>query len=190
MKPKLTLLLLFALFFAPMLIAVVLHSEWVDWQPSPDRSHGQLLDPVVALQPFSLSTALGQPVERQDLVGRWHVAYLRAGPCEADCLERLQLMRQIRVAQDRHRPDIGLLYATDADLPESVARQIAGLDPSFVAFNGGAGRQLLEQFPGADAGGFYIVDPDANIIEQFGLEADPNGIRKDLRRLLTWTVRE
>lgn len=190
MKPKLTLLLLFALFFAPMLIAVALHSEWVDWQPSPDRSHGQLLDPVVELQPFTLQTALGEPLGLQDLAGRWQMAYMQPGPCEADCLDRLQLLRQIRVSQDRHRPDIGLVYATDAQVPETLARQIVSLDASFAAFGGDAGRQLLAQFPGADAGGFYIVDPSGNIIERFGIDADPNGIRKDLRRLLTWTVRE
>jgi len=46
MKSKMTLIALFALFFTPMLLAVLLHSEWVDWRAAPEKAHGELVSPV------------------------------------------------------------------------------------------------------------------------------------------------
>ena len=49
MKSKMTLIALFAMFFTPMLVAVLLHSEWVDWRAAPEKAHGELVSPVVPL---------------------------------------------------------------------------------------------------------------------------------------------
>ena len=190
MNPRLTLILLFALFLTPILIAVLLNSRWVDWEPAPERSHGELIEPVVPLPEFELATADGRSVSREALRDRWILLQVEPGACDADCEQRAYLLRQIRAAQNRHVPDIDLLMLTGQAPDAALGQRIRELDPVFDVVGGPSAGVLRGVIPGADQGGFYIVDPDGNIMERFGLETDPTGIRKDLRRLLTWTVRE
>lgn len=190
MKAKLTLILLFALFLAPILIAVLLNSRWVDWEPAPERSHGELIEPVVPLPDFELQTPDGSSVSRAGLLERWVLVQVEPGACEADCLERAFLLRQIREAQNRHIPDIALLLLTEQAPDAELGARLRALDPVFDVIGGPDAAPLLAAIPDTTAGGFYIVDPEGNIMEYFGSDADPTGIRKDLRRLLTWTVRE
>lgn len=190
MKAKLTLILLFALFLAPIAVAVLLNSEWIEWEPAPERSHGQLIDPVVPLPDFELTGADGAPLLRSQFDERWILMQVEPGGCDSECEQRAYLMRQIRASQNRHVPDIALMLLTEGTPDRVTADRILALDPAFRIAGGPGSEALRAVIPNADAGGFYIVDPDGNIMERFGLEADPTGVRKDLRRLLTWTVRE
>lgn len=190
MKPKVTLILLFALFLAPILVAVVLNSKWVDWDPAPERSHGELIDPVVPLPAFELTGADGRALTRDEFSERWILLQVEPGACDAACEERAYLMRQIRASQNRHIPDVALLLLTGAVPDPATVERVKALDPVFRVAGGPGAEALRAAIPGVEQGGFYIVDPDGNIMERFGLDADPTGVRKDLRRLLTWTVRE
>jgi hypothetical protein len=190
MNNKLVLIALFAVFFAPVLVAIVLHSEWVSWQAAPDKAHGELVEPVVPLGEFELPDAAGRTRTPADLTGRWQLVHARPGGCGDACVETVSLMHNIRLAQDRHRDDVGLVLLTGAELEPATRERLAEFDASLVAFDGEAGEALLQRFPALAPGAFYIVDPEANIMERFGPGANLNGIRKDLDRLLTWTVRE
>lgn len=190
MKSKLTLIALFGLFLAPVLIAVVLNSQWVDWRASPDRSHGELIEPVQPLGAFTLIDAGGETRSLSDFTERWQLVHEISADCDEDCKDRIFMMRQIRAAQDRHIPDVGLIVLSDGRISDELREQIEGLDATFVIFDDAAGRELSARFPGDGEGFFYILDPAGNIIERFENTADPTGIRKDLHRLLTWTVRE
>jgi cytochrome oxidase Cu insertion factor (SCO1/SenC/PrrC family) len=190
MKARLTLILLFALFLAPILVAVLLNSRWIDWEPAPDRSHGILIEPVVPLPAFEIATADGETVNREALLGRWILVQIEPGTCDEACRQRAYLLRQVRAGQNRHVPDIDLLMITGSPPDAGLSEQIRSLDPVFDVIGGPAVEPILASFPESEGGGFYIVDPDGNIMERFGSDTDPTGIRKDLRRLLTWTVRE
>lgn len=189
-RNRLTLIALFALFFVPILAAVLLHSEWITWQADPDRAHGELIQPVVPLGEFRLTDAEGRSRTADDLVGRWQLVHVALDGCNAACLDRLILMRNLRIAQDRHADEIGLLLITNAEFDEPAPTPLGGHDAGWTIFDGAAGAQLLARFPEAADGTFYIVDPEANIMERFPPGVDLNDVRKDLDRLLTWTVRE
>ena len=96
----------------------------------------------------------------------------------------------IRSAQDRRAAEAALVLITDQTLDPSLTEQLQRIDNTWTIFTGDAGAALLTRFPDPDPRAFYIVDPEANIIERFGPDADLTGIRKDFDRLLTWTVRE
>jgi len=85
---------------------------------------------------------------------------------------------------------VGLVLLSATALDDATRERIAALDPSWLIFDGNAAGKLIERIPDPAPGTLYIVDPEANIIERFAPGVDLNGVRKDLDRLLTWTVRE
>jgi len=190
MKSKMTLIALFALFFTPILVAVLLHSEWVDWRAEPEKAHGELVAPVVPLREFDLRDAGGDARDLDDLLGQWQLAFIAPGRCGSDCLETAGLMHNIRLAQDRRASQVGLVLLSAVQLEDETRKRIIALDPSWLVFDGEAAASLIKRMPGPAPGTIYIVDPEANIMERFAPGADLNGVRKDLDRLLTWTVRE
>jgi len=190
LKGRMVLILLAALFFTPILIALLLNSRWVDWQAAPERAHGDLLQPVVPLGPFRLDDAGGRARSLEDLRGTWHIAMLRHSACDSACDGQLELMHNIRLAQDRRADEVGLLWITSEPVTAARVEQLRAQDPRWMVFDGASGAALAERFPLDGPGAFYIVDPDGNIMERFTLDTDLNGLRKDLDRLLTWTRRE
>jgi cytochrome oxidase Cu insertion factor (SCO1/SenC/PrrC family) len=190
MKSRLTLIALFAVFFAPVVAAVLLHSQWISWQAPPAKAHGELIEPVVPLGTFRLADAAGNETTLDDLTGRWQLVYTTRETCGGACVETLSLMHNIRLAQDRHMDEVGLVVLSQRELDDGTLARLRAMDRGWHLFDGDAGSALLARFPDVQSGAFYIVDPDGNIMERFDPGADLNGVRKDLDRLLTWTVRE
>lgn len=187
---KLTIIGLFAVFLLPAILALLLHSQWLDWTPESSRAHGELIEPVVPLPRFSADSSFG-PVASDDLEGNWQLVHVTPGACREACLEALYWLRQVRRAQDRHQPDISLLLVTGVPLEPEWSEQIRQLSDHYRVVDGDQGNTLVGVFPGPTGEpSSYIMDPETNIIMRYPVEADPTGIRRDLRRLLTWTHRD
>lgn len=179
MKSRLTLFALVLLFFTPILVAVLLNSRWLDWDPAPGRSHGDLVEPVIDL---------GDHLPGTGWTGKWYLVRRIDAACDSDCIESLYWLRQARAAQDRHVPDVGLLVVAPNALDAPVRDAIRRLSPVWRIVDGPAGEALIRVLPGGSGNPeTYIMDPETNIMMRYPAGTDPNGIRKDLDRLLTWT---
>lgn len=185
---KTTLIAVLIVFFAPVLLAVLLNSQWLDWRPGETRNHGELIEPPPRFGAFELETAAGHTLTRADLAGQWQLLHYRSGACEEDCLDALYWLRQVRKAQDRHQPELGLMVVTPSRVDAATLAAIDELAGDFRVVHAEAGRELAQTLPdrGSEAIS-YIVDPDGHIILRYPPEADFNGMRRDLKRLLTWT---
>lgn len=191
MKRKLLIITVVLAFTAPILIATLMHSQWLTWQPDATRNHGTLVQPVVLLPDFEHPTATGETLSRSDLMDQWQLVHLRHSPCDEQCLEAAYWLRQVRRAQDRHQPEVALLLISTTTLDDQSIEAIRDVSERFRIIDGPAGQELARAFP--DAGperSSYILDPMANIILQYAADADPNDLRRDLDRLLTWTQRD
>ncbi len=188
---RVAIVAVFAAFLIPVVLATLMHSQWFDWELSSGRNHGELIDPVIELDDFSVQDARNQTVALATLRDRWQLIYVTSGVCDDACLENLYWLRQVRLAQNRHVPDIGLLFASAQEQSAETLEAIYALAADFVVLEGDSADPLLTQLPEPDRqGGFYIGDPLNNIILTYPNGADHNGIRRDLRRLLTWTQRD
>lgn len=189
---KVVIILVFVAFGAPVLIATLLHSEWFDPSLGATRNHGELVQPVIELPAdWVIQRDDGTKFGQVDLLDRWHLVHLRNEACDEACLEALYWLRQVRRAQDRHQPDVGLLLVSQAPLDAETRARVLELADDFMIADGGAAASLVAAFPaGTEGPSSYILDPMANIILRYSNDADPNGIRRDLRRLLTWTQRD
>lgn len=185
---KTTVFAVLALFLTPIVVAVLLNSQWLDWQPGSTRNYGELLEPAVRLPEFELSTASGESVTRDTLAGQWQLLHYRPAGCDESCLESLYWMRQIRLAQDRHQPEVALMLVTPGEVEDRVLDEIHRLAPDYRVFDENAGSELSLSLPDPGLEPIsYIVDPEGHIILRYPQDADFNGMRRDLSRLLTWT---
>lgn len=191
MSNRMTLIAVFLVFTLPVVTATLMHSQWFDWQPGSMRNHGELLQPVVALSDFSVPGAQQDVLSRADLLDRWMLVHYSTEACAEPCLERLYWLRQVRRAQDRHQNDVGLVFASRAAAGAETVALIQELAPDFMILTGPDAEAFWSQLPhGEVKAAYFILDPDGNIILRYPEHADHNGIRRDLRRLLTWTQRD
>jgi hypothetical protein len=185
------ILLVFGMFTLPVLVAVLLNSRWIDWSPGETRNFGELISPVIPLPGGPWTTAAGRLIERDELLDLWQIVHLRREACDEACMEDLYWLRQTRLAQDRHVPEVGLLLISEVPIDPQQRERILSLTDAFTIIDGPGSAALIETFPGSESDGRrYIVDPLGNIMMGYSNDADPNDIRRDLGRLLTWTQRD
>jgi len=179
-----TILLLFGLFLAPVVVAILMHSEWWDFRPQQTRNHGKLVEPAIKL-PEPLATTL----RKQTGEGMWSLLLAAPEGCASDCRRRLAWLNRVQLAQGQHSDAVQIILATAKPVAADSAGALRRVAPALVVVDGKRGSKLLELAPGSGMGASYIIDPEGFIILSYAASADPSGIRKDLDRLLTWSQR-
>lgn len=184
-------LVMMVIFALPVVLATLLNSQWIDWQPAATRNHGTLIEPVAALPDFSHPTSKGHELRREDLLGRWVLIHVAGSGCDKVCLERLYWLRQVRLSQEQHPDKIGLWLITDGPLDSATLTAVAELAADIEHVDGAEVPHLVDRLlkAGGDRPLTILCDPQGNAVLAYPGDSDPNGIRKDLDRLLTWTVR-
>lgn len=176
---KLSLWLILALSVAPFAGAYI---AYYFWQPSGQINYGELIE-AAPLSPPPLALADGRPFSLADLRGKWLLVTLDRGACDAYCQEKLYYLRQLRLAQGKEMERIErvwLILDDKAPDPE-VVRAYAG---TWFVRAQGAGFEQRFPAPAAVQDHIYVIDPLGNLILRYPREPDPQGIKKDLQRLL------
>lgn len=188
-KPRFALLVIAALFLVPLLLAWLMYSGAIDWHPASTRNLGQLVEPPlpVGWEGVAMEGAPGDPAER--FAGHWLVLYDVPDPCGDACLEAVIGLRQVHRAAGRHQNRIMLALLLGTSDP-AVAARLADVYDAFHLLSDRAGEleaRLAQAAPGAAPGGSYLIDPLGNIMMHYAAGADPNDLKNDLKRLMTWS---
>lgn len=184
------LLLLAALFALPVAVAYALYFS--GWRPAATGNHGELVQPPRPIADAALTLLDGKTLRLRELHGRWTLLAFGPAECLSPCARNLRTMRQAIAAQGEkaHRVQavlvvtdtaaLDLLRYTLKDYPG--VRALVGPPPAVTA--------LARQFtlpagsPLDDPNRLYLMDPLGNFMMSYPAAADPNGLRKDLARLL------
>jgi cytochrome oxidase Cu insertion factor (SCO1/SenC/PrrC family) len=194
-RNRASLLLIFALFAAPVVVAWLLFFVFPQWVPTSTSNHGTLVKPVRPLPPFHLPTLSGDTVEGEFLQGKWTFVYLHSGDCDKACVQQLYKMRQVRLTQGKNIDRLQRLMLWDAGAVEAVHRkELQQHFPGQVTaiVSGPAAQPLLSAFAidrQAPLQGerLYLVDPLGNLMMMYAPEDEPRGMIKDLERLLKYS---
>lgn len=184
------ILLLAALFALPVVVAYALYFS--GWRPAAFGNHGELVQPARPIADVTLTLLDGKAVRFHDLRGKWTLITFGAAECLVPCERNLVKIRQVIAAQGKHAERIqSLLIMKDArtrdwlnyaarDFPDM--RVIIGPPPAVDAL----ARQFVLPVGGPldNLNRIYVVDPLGNFMMSYPVDADANGIRKDLARLL------
>jgi cytochrome oxidase Cu insertion factor (SCO1/SenC/PrrC family) len=190
-RSRAMLLLLAALFLLPLVSAFVLYySDAAGWRPSGRTNRGELIEPPRPLPAVVLLDAADQQLDAQLLRGKWTLAYVGDGACDARCSEALTLMRQTWLALGKESDRVQRVffvtsgccnvdYLRNAHAGLITARLDEASDREFLALFPGTGTT-----PASRAGRIYIIDPLGNLMMSYAREAPPKGLLEDLKKLL------
>lgn len=143
------LILLLLLTAAPILLATAAY-YW--WPPRGGASYGQLI-----VQPLPVAIA----------PGHWVLASWAPVPCDADCGQRLDNARRLRVAQGEaaSRLDVVWLY------PPGATVRVDADDVHAVALDAGV---LVALAPGMHPlDDLYLIDPHGNLVLRYPAGFEP-----------------
>jgi hypothetical protein len=188
-----TLYLVIAVCLAPVVLSYFMY---YGVRPEGRTNHGELLSPQktvtavktdLLVKPSQESGLLdvikAWPKEdpRQsfgqlgDFRGRWLMVWVGPAECGTDCREQLWQMRQVRLTTGRERDRVERLWlVTDGGQPvlrdEEQGLWVARIQPDQ------SGVWLPNQV--------HLVDPLGNLMMRFPVKPEPQGMKKDLMKLL------
>ena len=110
-----------------------------------------------------------------DFRGRWLMVWVGPAECDTACREQLWQMRQVRLTTGRERDRVERLWlVTDGGQPilrdEEQGLWVVRIQP--------------DQSAVWQPNQVHLVDPLGNLMMRFPLKADPQGMKKDLMKLL------
>ena len=179
-----TLVLILGLFVLPVLIAAGLF--FFGWRPGRTINHGELIQPPMALPEQGLTGADGRPIGGAELRGKWLLVLAGSGPCDESCRGRLQQMRSVQVALNQDRDRVRRAWINPAAGKDPALPELRRALPDLVVAqpDGNAWTAVFGSAPGHR---LFLADPMGNVMMRYRDNADPQGVRKDLERLLKYS---
>lgn len=188
MSPRLALLTIAAIFLLPLALAYMMYSGSISYNPVETRNLGTLVEPPVPVNLAALEPLANVGLPLAELAERhWVVMHTLPEPCAEACLETVTGLRQVHRSTGRNQSRIRMLLVAAYPDPE-LATRLQAIYPSFylARLNPGLSRQI-DGIPNATRGDSYLIDPLGNIMMAYAAGSDPNDLKKDLKRLLTWS---
>lgn len=181
-QARLKLLLIAAVFFAPVIGAIALFFYFPEHIPAGRVNYGTLVSPARPLPALALADPAGAPAANP-LLGKWTLVYL-GHECEAACQARLLLTRQVRLALNQNRGRLQRLYLAPGVAAAAAARdQLAAEHPDLLVLAETEPRAAaFFQPPDPDA--LYLVDPLGNWLMVYAGVVEHKGLHRDLKKLL------
>lgn len=178
-RNQIKLLLLLALFVAPVVASYVV---FYFWQPQQRTNYGELLPPKPVPE-TTLQLTDGSPFSFARMKGKWILLTVDSGACKAYCLEKLYDMRQVRLTQGKDMDRIERVWLIDDEVAPAAAT-VAEFDGTWVVR---AQRSpLLKWLPATHSSEdhIYLIDPLGNLIMRYPRSPDARKMVKDIVRLL------
>ena len=202
MSPRLTLLIIAAMFLLPLMLAWLMYSGSLQFEPGEGNNLGELVEPPVPIDWHEVRLLENGQRENSSLPDasdilseHWVVLFPISGECGNSCRSTASSLRQIHLAAGRHRSRMRVALLLGESSPEETESLLRAVYEHFTlirAPSGGLWNSLAEitpelSGPSSAGNGTYLIDPLGNIMMRYTADADPNHIKQDLKRLFTWS---
>jgi len=197
-SPRLALVIIAAMFVLPLALAWLMYNGTIEFKPGTTRNLGELVRPAVPISweegIESFDTAYADQAG-QAFPEHWVILHAVADPCAESCIEAVTGLRQVHRASGRNQGRIRIALLLENNSAPDTAAALKAISPTFQLI-ANPGRELwnpLEEIsrtslmPQPASGGTYLIDPLGNIMMYYAAGSDPNFLKKDLKRLLTWS---
>ena len=180
---RVQLLMVLAVFVAPIAGAFF-------YKPVSFNNYGDLYSPVRQVSNLQMAGAKGL-VELDSFRRTWIFLVTASTKCSAACEDNILKMRQLRFMQNNNMTRIRTVFLQTGLLPEIAADLAAKYSPievysvPFDDYNRWTEILTLPDAPPeAQQDRLYLIDPAGNLMMSYPATADPNIIKKDIKRLL------
>ncbi len=177
---------LMLLFAAPLLLAMLFY-RFSDWLPVPaPNSHGTLITPAHPFKRFDLVTLGGKPLDIRYLRDQWTLVYVGGVECDLWCQAAQFKMRQVRLALGEDQGRVQRLYLLKKVNAPGRLRWLLRRYPGMTMATPSkeVRSDVLSAFGKLRSGGFFLVDPHANLMMRYPPNATSEGLKQDLTHLL------
>jgi hypothetical protein len=179
-RNRTTLVLIFAMFVAPVVLAWLLANGYIDLPGDKRLNHGALISPPIDLRTYPDTPAMralrGLPP------ADWAVVYVDPDACAEACARALRELAVIRtvIGNDGTRVSVFGLVAKAAALSDPKLPRIL-IDPASVT---ALGKDLASRGQEVKMPLVAFLDWRGQLMMHFPPDAPPGAIKEDLRRLL------
>ncbi len=176
--PRAKLVLLMALFAAPVIASTVTYRFF---RPAPTANYGELLLPPDTITSRPFDRIGGGRFSFEDLRGSWVLVASDGGACATACAEKLFTLRQARLALGRDASRVERVFVAD-DGRRTDARVLAPFEGTVAIAAPRSGEP--PRGATADRAHIYLVDPNGNVMMRWPAAPEPKRMIRDLERLL------
>ena len=166
-------LLLLLVFAAPLGLAFWLYYG-SSWRPAARNNHGMLIEPARPLAHPGV------------LVGKWSLVVIGNGEsgCDTSCRDTLIYARQTWLSLGKYASRAQRVLLTGGACCDEQYLQHEHQGLVLLRATTADMLALLQAFPAPLAHSIFIVDPLGNLMMRYDAQADPKGLREDLKKLL------
>ncbi len=192
-----TLLVIFAMFITPLVLAWLMYNGTIDFEPENTRNLGQLVVPPVPLDwsgTLLTSSQNNSETSQSSLKGYWVILHQLPFPCAGNCRALVTELRQVHRASGKNQERIRIALIIDSRHSKEGLTGIAKIYPEFRLLSaidpklehalGKAGQSNPDHIGETE---FFLADPLGNIMMAYNGTDGPAKLSKDLKRLLTWS---
>jgi len=159
-----------------------------------EGSYGQLIVPPVPLPNIQLQEPSAGGASH-DLHGKWSLLHITQSECLLDCKDILQRMSALRVALGKDTGRLQLLLGTiESGSVDKLREFLANYSEKRILLlpdikpasrdDVGTGSTTTPRY---ESGKLYLIDPLGNLMMSYPANSDPDGILRDLKRLLRYS---
>ena len=190
-RGRLQVMLLGLIFLAPVIGATLLFFS--GWRPVGQVNHGELIEPARAWPAVPLRGADGTSIASEPWADHWNLVYVVADDCDAACEGALDLMQRLQASQGKEAGRVARALALLREPRRNLTALVSRFPGTAVWIPGSSASPAWDAyFAGHDANGDRVagdgsirfVDPRGYYMMRFPAGSDPNGVRRDLARLL------
>ncbi len=187
------LVMVLVVFSLPVVAATLMYLS--GWKPAATVNHGELIQPVRLIEDRTMQALDGKAVKFSELHGKWTMVYFDSASCAEECMKQLYVMRQTHISQGKDQERVQRVFIlTDDKAIDNLAAKLsdyAGMQVwkgdktvlSKLALEFG-----MESEAVTAGRAIYLIDPQGNLMMRYVAGIDPAGIRKDLVRLLKYSI--
>lgn len=184
---KKSFLWLVGVFVAPILLGTLLffNLEKLGFEKG-SVNYGVLVEPAFPTRVHDLKLGDKKALREETLAKKWTMLYIQTDVCDKACLERLLLIKRIRLLMNEHMRRVRTVLVSDEKVSSLVSKKE---NPDLVLTHLNVkSSEFLKQYPERDKNPVYLLDPMGNLMMYYP-QLDPNAKKmiKDLKKLLKYS---
>ena len=149
-------------------------------------NYGTLVHPALPAVVADLKQGDVDAIKEETIAKSWTMAYLAPANCDQVCLDKLTLIKKVRLLTNEKMRRVRTLFVTNKTIADSINKN--NYSDMVITHVNDVNSKFLQQFPHQETKPIYLIDPYGNIMMYYPqAELNAKKIIKDINRLLKYS---